>query len=100
MNFNLHFGESHSNNSINDKNDLFENYILKCYNVKRILISFNCFSEYISRGRRLEYQINMNLSPRMMCSKLHEHKRNMEMHFNGKKKRFIQKYHGRKYYEP
>ena len=32
---------------INDKNNLFENYIPKCYKVKRILISFNCFSEYI-----------------------------------------------------
>ena len=47
MNFNLHFGELHSNNSINDKNNLFENYIPKCYKVKIILISFNCFSEYI-----------------------------------------------------
>ena len=47
MNFNLHFGELHSDNSINDKNNLFENYIPKCYKVKRILISFNCFSEYI-----------------------------------------------------
>ena len=47
MNFNLHFGESHSDNSINDKNNLFENNILKCYKVKIILISFNCFSEYI-----------------------------------------------------
>ena len=46
MNFNLHFGELHSNNSINDKNNLFENYIPKCYLVIRILISFNCFSEY------------------------------------------------------
>ena len=42
----LHFGELHSNNSINDKNNFFENYILKSYKVKRILISFNCFSEY------------------------------------------------------
>ena len=48
MNFNLHFGELHSDNSINDKNNLFENYIPKCYKVKTILISFNCFSEYIS----------------------------------------------------
>ena len=47
MNFNLHFCELHSDDSINDKNNLFENYIPKCYNVKRILISFNCFSEYI-----------------------------------------------------
>ena len=47
MNFNLHFGELHSNNSINDKNNLFENYIPKCFKVKRILISFNCFSEYM-----------------------------------------------------
>ena len=46
MNFNLHFGELHGNNSFNDKNNLFENYIPKCYKVKRILISFNCFSEY------------------------------------------------------
>ena len=37
MNFNLHFGELHSDNSINDKNNLFENYIPKCDKVKRIL---------------------------------------------------------------
>ena len=48
MNFNLHFGELHSDNYINDKNNFFENYIPKCYKVKRIIISFNCFSEYIS----------------------------------------------------
>ena len=48
MNFNLHFGELHSDNSINDKNNLFENHIPKSYKVKRILISFNCFSEYIN----------------------------------------------------
>ena len=47
MNFNLHFGELLSDNSINDKNNLFENYIPKCYKVERILISLNCFSEYI-----------------------------------------------------
>ena len=47
MNFNLDFGELHSDNSINDKNIFFENYIPECYKVKRILISFNCFSEYI-----------------------------------------------------
>ena len=47
MNFNLHFGELYSDNSIKDKNNLFENYIPKCYKVKRFLISFNCFSEYI-----------------------------------------------------
>ena len=46
MNCNLHFGELHSDNSINDKNNLFENYIPYCYKGKRILISFNCFSEY------------------------------------------------------
>ena len=49
MNFSLHFGELHSNNSINDKNYMFEYYIPKYYKVKRILISFNCFSEYIYR---------------------------------------------------
>ena len=46
MNFNLHFGKLHSDNYINDKNNLFENDIPKSYKVKRILISFNCFSEY------------------------------------------------------
>ena len=50
MNSILHFGELHSNNAINDKIDLFENYIPQCYKVKRILISFNCFSEYIMKG--------------------------------------------------
>ena len=54
MNFNLHFGELHSDNSINDKNSLFESYIPKCYKAKRILISFNCFSEYINRFVFLE----------------------------------------------
>ena len=49
MNFNLHFGKLYSDNSINDKNNMFENYISKCYKVKRILISFNCFSEYTFR---------------------------------------------------
>ena len=48
MNFNLHFGELHSDNSINDKNNLFENYIPKCYKVERILISFNCFSKIVN----------------------------------------------------
>ena len=52
MNFNLHFGELHSDNSINDKNNLFENYISKCYKVKGILISFNCFSEYMFKMYR------------------------------------------------
>ena len=52
MNVNLRFGELHSDNSINDKNNLFENYIPKCYKVKRILISFNCFSEYSTKKHK------------------------------------------------
>ena len=48
VHFNVHFGELHSDNSINDKNNLFEYYIPKCYKVKRTLITFNCFSEYIN----------------------------------------------------
>ena len=51
MNFNLPFCELHSDNSINDKNNLFENYIPICYIVKRILISFNCFSEYSKKNK-------------------------------------------------
>ena len=50
MNFNLYSGELHSNYSINDKNNLFENYIPECYKVRRILISFNCLSEYIKKN--------------------------------------------------
>ena len=57
MNFNLHFGELHSDDSINDKNNLFENYIPKCYKVKRILISFNCFSEYICSAIKCTLEI-------------------------------------------
>ena len=62
MNFNLHFGELHSNNSINDKNIFFENYIPKCYRVKRILISFNCFSEYISKEVYMLYDTLSSLT--------------------------------------
>ena len=47
VNFILHFSEFHSDNSIRYKITLFESYIHKCYIVKRILISFHCFSEYI-----------------------------------------------------
>ena len=61
MNFNLHFGELHNDNSINDKNNLFENYILKCYKVKRILISFNCFSEYICMNLHVRFHIVLKI---------------------------------------
>ena len=30
------------------ENAMYGNHILNCYVVKRILISFNCFSEYIN----------------------------------------------------
>ena len=45
--FLLQFSEFHSDSSIRYKITLFENYIHKCYKTKRILISFNCFSECI-----------------------------------------------------
>ena len=44
----LHFAELHIGSSIRYENILFGNYFLKYYIVKIILISFNCFSEYIS----------------------------------------------------
>ena len=44
--FILHFGELQSDSSIRYKLTLFENNTPKCYIVKRILVSFNCFSEY------------------------------------------------------
>ena len=45
--FFLHFAELHICNSLRYENNLLRNYFLKCYIVKIILISFNCFSEYI-----------------------------------------------------
>ena len=47
VNFILHFAELHIGSSISYENTLFRNCFLKCYIVKIILISFNCFSEYI-----------------------------------------------------
>ena len=68
MNFNLHFGELHSDNSINDKNNFFENYIAKCYKVKRVLISFNCFSEYITKPEGIDYIESFNRNCFKSCS--------------------------------
>ena len=48
VNFILHSAELHIGSSIRYLNALYGNYFLNCYIVKRILISFNCFSEYIS----------------------------------------------------
>ena len=70
MNSNLHFGELHSNNSINDKNNLFENYIPKCYKVKIILISFNCFSEYIMLFNCLGYNFNIYGAFEFLCNSI------------------------------
>ena len=47
VNFIFHFAELQSGSSITDKKTVFGNYVLKCNKVKRILISSNCFSEYI-----------------------------------------------------
>ena len=50
VNFILHFAELHIGSSIRYENTkMFGNYFLNCYVVKRILISFNCFSEYCSK---------------------------------------------------
>ena len=46
IHFILHFAELHIDSSIRYENTLFGNNFLKFYIVKRILISFNCFSEY------------------------------------------------------
>ena len=69
MNFNLHFSELHSDNSINYKNNLFENYIPKCYKVKRMLISFNCFSEYISD--KCDWQVHLEYIQAKAWSRVH-----------------------------
>ena len=46
--FHLHFSELHSGSSISYKITFFKKYFLKCYIVKTITISFNCFSEYLA----------------------------------------------------
>ena len=46
--FILHSAELHIGSSIRYENALYVNYFLDSYIVKRILISFNCFSEYIT----------------------------------------------------
>ena len=47
VNFILHSADLHISSSIRYENALYGNYFLHYYIVKRILISFNCFSEYI-----------------------------------------------------
>ena len=47
MNFILHSSELHIGSSIRYEHALYGNYFLNSYIVKIILISFNCFSEYI-----------------------------------------------------
>ena len=54
VNFILHFAEMHIGSAIRNENTLFGNYFLKCFIVKRILISFNCFSEYINKQYKIE----------------------------------------------
>ena len=49
VNFILHFAEWHIGSSIRYETTSFGNIFFKCYIVKRILISFNCFSEYITK---------------------------------------------------
>ena len=46
-NFILNSAKFHIGSSIRYENALYGNYFLNCYLAKRILISFNCFSEYI-----------------------------------------------------
>ena len=48
----MHSSEFHIGSSIRYENALYGNYFLNCYIVKRILISFKCFSEYISREEK------------------------------------------------
>ena len=43
----------------NTKMLLFGNYFLKCNKVKRILISFNCFSEYSSIHSVAQFQFQL-----------------------------------------
>ena len=47
VHFILHSAELHIGSSIRYKNAFYRNYFLKCYIVKIIFISFNCFSRYM-----------------------------------------------------
>ena len=62
MNLILHSTELHIGSFITYENALYGNYFLNCYIVKRILISFNCFSEYIMHERK-----NRHIILRYIC---------------------------------
>ena len=51
VNFILHSAELHIGSSIIYENALYGIYFLNWYIVKRMLISFNCFSEYTLQAR-------------------------------------------------
>ena len=55
LKFFLHVTELHIGSSIRCENTLFGYHSLKCYIVKLILISFNCFSEYRLFGGNREW---------------------------------------------
>ena len=55
VNFILYFAELHIGSSIRYENILVGIYFLKCYIVKRILISFNCFSEILHISKFYEF---------------------------------------------
>ena len=74
----LHFAELHLGSSIRYQNILFGNYFLKCNRVKIILVSFNCFSEYIMDIVFLLHTFSLTYILRM--SKLHETPRVMGEH--------------------
>ena len=48
VNFILHSAEFQNDSSIRYENALYGTYFLNCYIVTIILISFNCFSEYLT----------------------------------------------------
>ena len=55
LNFILHSAELQIGSSIRYENALYGNYFLNCYIVKRILISFYCFSEHVDQLSRSWY---------------------------------------------
>ena len=60
VNFILPFAELHIGSCIRYENTLLGKYVLKCYIVKIILISFICFSEYILKDNGIDIDLKLH----------------------------------------
>ena len=70
VNLILHVTKLHIGSSVRYKNTLFGNYYLIYYIVKIILISFNCFSEYILEDNKKHTFCDKIINVNSVCVRL------------------------------